>query len=207
MSQSAEPTEQQRDLPDVGSRLRELRKRQGVSARALADQLGISPSAVSQIERGVMRPSVSRLIAITDALDVPLAAVFDEASTNTETVDRLDSLPGGFALQRAGHSSTVTFDTGIVFRRLTPVRTPGADYFESTYPPGGTANPETSMFRHDGYEIGSVMSGELTIDFLDEKVVLGPGDAISYPCSKPHRIHNDGDTPAVARWLIIHPNA
>jgi transcriptional regulator with XRE-family HTH domain len=32
---------------------------------------------VSQIERGVMQPSVSRLIAITDGSDVPLTSVFD----------------------------------------------------------------------------------------------------------------------------------
>ena len=42
----------------LGARLRELRTASGVSLRALAARLGISPSAVSQIERGVMRPSV-----------------------------------------------------------------------------------------------------------------------------------------------------
>ena len=61
----------------LGARLRELRTASGVSLRALAARLGISPSAVSQIERGVMRPSVSRLIAYVGAIDVPLSAVFE----------------------------------------------------------------------------------------------------------------------------------
>src|SRR3569833_753494 len=61
---------------ELGARLRELRLQSGTSLRALARELGISASAVSQIERGVMRPSVSRLIAFVSALGVPLSAVF-----------------------------------------------------------------------------------------------------------------------------------
>lgn len=186
---------------DVGVRLRDLRKREGMSARALAARLGISPSAVSQIERGVMRPSVSRLIAITDALGVPLAAVFD---TSVEPLAEVEATAGGFALVRAGQSSSVTLESGVLFRRVSPGRTPGIDYFESTYPPGASAHAEMGLFRHDGYEVGTVVSGELTIDFDAERVILRPGDSISYPCSVPHRIHNTGDEDAVARWLIVH---
>lgn len=185
----------------VGARLRELRTQQRMSARALADQLGISPSAVSQIERGVLQPSVSRLIAITDALEVPLASVFD---VRADPAAALEATAGGFALQRADHSSAVTLASGVTFRRLAPGSTPGVDYFESTYPPGATAHAEPDLFRHDGYEVGTMISGELTIDFDAERVILRPGDAISYPCSHPHRIHNTGAEDAVARWLIVH---
>ena len=189
--------------PGVGVRLRLLRKQQGLSARALADRLGISPSAVSQIERGVLQPSVSRLIAITDALDVPLASVFD---AKTDIVAEVEATTGGFALQRADHASKVVLDSGVRFRRLSPGRTPGVDYFESTYPPGSTAHGDDELFRHEGYEIGTMTSGELTIDFDDERVILGAGDAISFPCSRPHRIHNTGAVDAVAQWLIVHPD-
>ena len=186
---------------DVGARLRDLRHQQGMSARTLARALGISPSAVSQIERGVLQPSVSRLIAMTDALGVPLAAVFD---TSSDPVAETIATVGGFALQRADQASVVTLETGVTFRRLSPGRTPGVDYFESTYPPGSTAHDEGSLFRHDGYEVGTIISGELTIDFDEERVVLRAGDAISYPCSRPHRLHNTGTEDTVAQWLIVH---
>ncbi|MFT4305858.1 MAG: helix-turn-helix domain-containing protein [Microbacterium sp.] len=185
----------------VGPRLRALRKEQGMSARALAATLGISASAISQIERGVMRPSVSRLIAITDALAVPLASVFDEQA---DIAEELSATAAGFALQRAEHSSVVMLDSGVTFRRLSPGATPGVDYFESTYPPGSTAHVEGELFRHDGYEVGTVIRGELTVDFGSERVVLRPGDAISYPCSRPHRLFNEGAQDAVAQWLIVH---
>lgn len=182
----------------VGERLRALRVARGMSARDLARRLGISPSAVSQIERGVMQPSVSRLIAITDELDVPLTSVFDPSGSQAPAT------PTSFGLRRAEHDTTIVLEDGVTFRRISPVPTPGVDYFESTYPPGATAHSDAGLFRHEGYEVGTVVSGELTVDFDDERVVLRPGDAISYPCSRPHRLHNTSSEPVVARWLIVH---
>ncbi|MDQ1123789.1 helix-turn-helix domain-containing protein [Microbacterium trichothecenolyticum] len=184
----------------VGARIRDLRQARGISARALAKTLGISPSAVSQIERGVMQPSVSRLIAITDALGVPLVAAFDPASDRPVE----PAGPSGFTLQRAGQSPDIVLDSGVSFRRLTPGSSPGVDYFESVYPPGAAAHGADGLFHHEGYEVGTVVAGELTIDFEAERVILRAGDAISYPCSVPHRLHNTGDVDAVAHWLIVH---
>ncbi len=62
----------------LGGRLRLMRLERGFGLRELAGRLGISVSAVSQIERGTLQPSVNRLLAIVSALDVPLARVFDE---------------------------------------------------------------------------------------------------------------------------------
>ena len=64
----------------LGGRLRALRQQRGFSLRELADRLEISVSAVSQIERGRLQPSVNRLLAIVSALGVPLARVFDESA-------------------------------------------------------------------------------------------------------------------------------
>jgi len=190
----------------LGARLRTLREERGMSARSLAKALGISASAVSQIERDVMRPSVSRLIAITDALGVPLADVFGSNGSDASARDEASGSEfAGFALTRAAQSPPMMLESGVTFRRLSPRSTAGLDFFESVYPPGSAAIGETDLFRHVGYEIGSVVSGELTIEFDDEVVVLAPGDSVSYPCSRPHRIRNASSRPAVATWLIVHP--
>src|ERR1700744_4437794 len=85
----------------LGARLRELRTGAGVSLRARAGRLGISPSAVSQIERGVMRPSVSRLIAYVGAIGVPLSAVFETG---------LEKAPEGSAGARAAEYTAAVAD-------------------------------------------------------------------------------------------------
>lgn len=184
----------------LGARLRTLRQQAGLSLREVADRLGISVSAVSQIERGVLRPSVNRLLAMTTVLGVPLARVFDESSR-----DRVSGASAsGYVLARAGEIGTVELAEGVLYRRLSPAETAGADFFESTYPPGSHADAAHGLITHRGYEVGTVELGELTIRFEHEEVVLGPGDSITYPCDVPHRIANHGEAIAVATWLIVH---
>jgi transcriptional regulator with XRE-family HTH domain len=187
----------------LGARLRELRTASGVSLRALAARLGISPSAVSQIERGVMRPSVSRLIAYVGAIGVPLSAVFE---TGIEKAPE-GSAPDGrfqFAIRRSWEVAPLKLGGGVTFRRLSPVPTAGAEFFESTYPPNSMSNAHGELLRHEGYEVGAVTAGELTVEFDTDVVTLAAGDSITFPCSRPHLISNRSAlVTAVATWLII----
>ncbi|KQQ03761.1 MULTISPECIES: helix-turn-helix domain-containing protein [unclassified Rathayibacter] len=184
------------DRERLGARLRDLRLASGMSLRALAGDLGISASAVSQIERGAMQPSVGRLIAMVGALGVPLSAVFDESAPAPALIET--------AVVRAGEVAPVTLDGGVLFRRLAPGPIDAVDFFESTYPPGSTSTAHRQFLRHDGFEVGTVTLGELTVEFEDEIVVLAAGDAITFPCERPHRMVNRGTGTAIATWLIVH---
>lgn len=185
------------DRERLGMRLRELRLASGMSLRALARELGISASAVSQIERGSMQPSVGRLIAIVGALGVPLAAVFEEEEAAPVSFE--------YAVARAGQVATVELDGGVLFRRLSPQKQDEFEFFESTYPPGATSTAHREFLRHDGFEVGTVTAGRLTIEFEEEIVILAPGDSITFPCERPHLMYNaDASEVAVATWLIVH---
>ncbi len=219
----------------LGARLRELRTASGVSLRALAARLGISASAVSQIERGVMRPSVSRLIAYVGAIGVPLSAVFEtgiekapEGSAGSHAArygagpyrvadhgaagqgpGREPAAPAGefpFAIRRSWEVAPLKLGGGVTFRRLSPVPTPGAEFFESVYPPNSMSNAHGELLRHEGYEVGTVTAGELTVEFDTDVVTLAAGDSITFPCSRPHLISNRSPlVTAVATWLIVNP--
>jgi transcriptional regulator with XRE-family HTH domain len=196
----------------LGARLRELRTGAGVSLRALAARLGISPSAVSQIERGVMRPSVSRLIAYVGAIGVPLSAVFEtgiEKAPEGSAGEDDAAAPAGqfqFAIRRSWEVAPILLGGGVTFRRLSPVPTQGVEFFESVYPPNSMSNAHGELLRHEGYEVGTVTAGELTVDFDTDVVTLAAGDSITYPCSRPHLIANrSATTTAIATWLIVNP--
>ncbi len=60
------------DYPQIGGGLRLRRRELGLSLRDLAERLGVSPSLISQIERGRANPSVSTLYAIVGELDISL---------------------------------------------------------------------------------------------------------------------------------------
>jgi transcriptional regulator with XRE-family HTH domain len=202
---TSDPDPEARTGELLGPRLRELRLQSGTSLRALARELGISASAVSQIERGIMRPSVSRLIAYVSALGVPLSAVFETG---------LEKEPEGggaveehrFAIRRSWEVAPIKLGGGVTFRRLAPVPTPGVEFFESIYPPNAISNAHGQFLKHEGYEVGTVTQGELTIEFESDIVTLAVNDSITFPCARPHIIGNRSKTvTAVATWLIVHP--
>lgn len=67
--------------PLVGERIRTARTSRGISLRALAREVAVSPSLISQIETGKCRPSVGTLYAIITALGVSIEEVFAAPTT------------------------------------------------------------------------------------------------------------------------------
>ncbi|TCB99092.1 XRE family transcriptional regulator [Micromonospora zingiberis] len=65
-----------KDLPDVGGFIRDLRRNAKISLRQLADQAGVSNPYLSQIERGLRRPSAEVLQQLASALRVSTPAMY-----------------------------------------------------------------------------------------------------------------------------------
>jgi transcriptional regulator with XRE-family HTH domain len=60
----------------LGARLRVHRQRLGLSVREVAGRIGVSPSFISQLETGKSQPSVARLYALTQLLDISIDDLF-----------------------------------------------------------------------------------------------------------------------------------
>jgi len=56
---------------DLGTNLREARKRAGLTQEEVAGRSGVHPTEVSRIEGGKRDPKVSTLIRLAHALGVP----------------------------------------------------------------------------------------------------------------------------------------
>lgn len=74
----ADPSSDRAALPEVGDRIRDRRQSMDMSVRELARRLTLSPSLISQIERGKATPSVATLYAITTELKMSLDELFSE---------------------------------------------------------------------------------------------------------------------------------
>ena len=82
-AETAAPAEITADPADeIGARLASARLSRGIKVTALARLVGVSPSLISQIERGQSRPSVSTLFALAEALDVPVDAFFRDGDAS-----------------------------------------------------------------------------------------------------------------------------
>lgn len=66
-------------LPDVGSFIKEQRERSALSIRKLAELTGVSNPYLSQIERGLRRPSADILRSIAGALSIRTETLYEQA--------------------------------------------------------------------------------------------------------------------------------
>ena len=66
----------------VGEKLKERRKLLGLSQTELADMLGISFQQIQKYEKGKNRISASRLVDLSNVLDVNITYFFNEIPTN-----------------------------------------------------------------------------------------------------------------------------
>ncbi len=200
----------------------------------LARQVGVTPSLISQIERGLSRPSVSTLFAIAQALDVPVDAFFREPPQSAAAGVQPDGLPGTSGPGGRGRSAV----PGAAAARAPARPGQGAVPADGRYVvrqggravidiEGGVrwerltrttldhldffelvyepgAESHPRQYTHPGTEMVLVMSGCLEITVGFERYLLKPGDSIDFPSSMPHRYVNPGAETARAVTVILY---
>jgi transcriptional regulator with XRE-family HTH domain len=193
---------------DLGRLIRAERLGQGLGLREMARRLGISASALSQIETGKAQPSVSKLFDIVNLLGLSVDGLLaGEGGARTSQVTVTRGRGGYFSLQRAGEHESIQLESGVLWTRLTAGSFPGVEFLHIEYRPGACSSHEGSFMRHAGQEFGYLLSGRLRVDVGFERHLLGPGDSISFPATTPHRLSNDGAEPAQAVWCILGRHA
>lgn len=61
----------------IGNRIKELRKKKGLSQEQLSEKADITPNYLSRIERGTENPTLDMFIRLADALGVEIWELFD----------------------------------------------------------------------------------------------------------------------------------
>jgi transcriptional regulator with XRE-family HTH domain len=203
--------------PTLGGNLRQARLERGLSLRALARLLEVSPSLVSQIETGRIQPSVRTLYAIVSELGVSLDDVFrpEEPEPESAPAENGAAAPppeprvvrlrqdGGRFVQRAAERDAIDLETGVRWERLTTHDVAGVEFLYVVYPPGSESAPADALVRHSGRELGFVRTGVLHVTLGFEEYVLGPGDSVSFESTLPHRLHNEGTEVVTAVWIVL----
>jgi transcriptional regulator with XRE-family HTH domain len=199
----------------IGERLRAERERMGLSLRKMATRLKISPSALSQIETGRSRPSVSTLYALVSELGISFDALFAaEAPVRQNEPAKATTRQDGITVrsmnheldeivQRADSRKTIQLESGVLWERLNPTGDRDVEFLEVTYDVGGASSAGETYMRHSGREYGLVVSGQLKVTVGFDEFELAPGDSICFDSSVPHRLETIGDKPAKAIWFVI----
>jgi transcriptional regulator with XRE-family HTH domain len=188
----------------IGERLRAARQEKGMTVRGIAELVGLSPSLISQIERDKVNPSVSTLWSLVSVLGLTMSDVFpDEARRPSSSEQPVIPLAPGGPVTTPGDRSTINLETGVQWERLTAGSDALVEFLMLVYPPGAASCDADSLMRHSGKEYGYVLSGRLGVCVGFDEYELGPGMAISFDASSPHRLWAIGESPAEALWVVV----
>ena len=94
-------------------------------------------------------------------------------------------------------------DTGVVWEQLATNTAHQLDFIEIIYPPASSTNDER-MLRHDGFEYGYLLEGELEVTFGFETFMLHAGEALGLNSSVPHLFRNLRHHPGPGIWFVHH---
>ncbi len=204
----------------IGSRIREARLASGMSLRELARQLGVSPSFVSQLENDKSQPSVATLYMMSQLLGLSLDGLFADAAPEppepasvitarrSDLGSPADAWPDDegsrISIVHPTGRARIVLDSGVYWEQLAATNDPGIDFIEIYYPPGSSSTNDGHMLRHEGYEYGYLIEGQLTITFGFDTYEIRAGDSVGYQSSVPHLLTNNGTTPARGIWTVHH---
>ncbi len=181
-------------LNQIGRMLKLYREKTGRNQGEIATQAGISVSMLSQIERGMVSPSIDTLVMVCQALDLDPADLFKKLSNNRQV-----------RIHHHGERLTMA-NEGVRYEQLMSISRGfyQMELFLLMMDPGHKTT--LSGKGHEGVEIGYVLEGSaiLHIDGID--YTLCKGDSMSFSSHLVHQLSNHGPETFKSVWSISPPH-
>jgi transcriptional regulator with XRE-family HTH domain len=177
----------------IGDRVAEARRSRRWTLDQLAAAAGVSRRMVVNVEQGAANPSVGTLLRLGDALGVGLPALVAPPAAGPVEVTR--------------HGDGAVLWTGEFGGRGTLVagtRPPDVlELWDWTLSPGDRHAGEAHATGTK--ELVQVQEGTVTVGVEGREVVLGSGDAVSFPGDVAHSYRNAGTGPARFSLAVFEP--
>lgn len=200
ITESAE-SHQLRDAPDnptqfVGSNLRRLRTRRGLSMERLSKLSHVSRAMLSQIELGQSVPTIGTLWRVAKALGVPFSALIAESAAQKDCV----------VLRRSNSKVLHSQDGGFTSRALYPVdERHQVEFYELALSALREERAEAHAAGTREYLV--VVEGSVEISARGEVHLLREGDSIAFLADVPHAYKNTGVSRALMYLVMTYATA
>jgi DNA-binding transcriptional MerR regulator/mannose-6-phosphate isomerase-like protein (cupin superfamily) len=172
----------------IGTRLRQMRIRRGLSLAQVAKAAGISVGFLSAIERSQMSASIGTLRRLARFHKTNILDFFDPAESNSRLVR-----PRGRKVLEAG--------PGVRMELLAWGNTVMEPHLFRIAPNSGSGE----SYAHEGEEFLLVLRGELQLALDGEEFRLKSGDSFYFESATPHHWKNPGRAETWVLWVNTPP--
>jgi transcriptional regulator with XRE-family HTH domain len=182
-------------IPLLGRVLKTYREKTGRRQGDVASKAGISVSMLSQIERGMVAPSIETLMAVCSVLNLDVSRLFRMIGADENYVrihhrgERLRNEAKGVRYEQLMTSTQGSWPCEMFLLEVAPGR-------GTSFRGGG----------HEGVEMGYVLSGEAVLTVDAAEYMVRPGDSIYFSSHLPHQVRNSGRKTFRAVWSISPPH-
>lgn len=179
---------------NIGEKIKELRKEQGMSIAELARKAELSSGLISQIERNIVTPSIVSLWKIAQSLQVSVGYFFDEDIKDiTNPIVKKDE-----------RKKILVSNNNAIYELLSPDLNRKIEFLYITIKPGDYSSKD--FVTHEGEECGIVIKGRLMVKMKDREYILEEGDSIYFDSTIPHKYINIGEEVCESIWAMTPPS-
>lgn len=173
---------------EVGTRIKRVRDQKGMTLRDVARRAGVSPTLISDIERGKTSPTIKSLAKISSALDETIVTFIQESpATSVTHTDRDNQVS---MISSRGDIEMTTLSGGISGSRIDVVRVSYGPRYERKRP-----------LVHEGEKCAYVLKGAIEVEIDDKRYTVRAGETIHFDGRLPHRVRNPRRSVAEVIWV------
>ncbi len=176
----------------IGEKIKELRKRNGLTQQELADRCELSKGFISQVERELTSPSIATLIDILECLGTNIKDFFNE-QIDENIVFKKDDV---FSLENKDLNHVIHW---IIPNAQKNIMEP----IIIELGPGGSSKVEDP---HDGEEFGYVLSGSIHLYLGKNHYRVRKGESFTFKPDMTHYITNASKGKTTLLWVSCPPS-
>ncbi|KIL14447.1 cupin domain-containing protein [Bacillus safensis] len=175
---------------DIGKKIAKYRKAKGFSSKELANLSGITPSMLSQIERGLANPSIQTLKILAKNLNIPTFMFFLE---DTETSN---------LIIKPNERKKMIVDN-LSYELLTPDLNGEMATVIMNVPPNSASSEK--LMEHHSEEIAYILQGKIKVYLNEDEYILETGDSVKIPTNLRHKWENPFKENAIVLFSVTPP--
>ena len=175
----------------VGQRLKEDRKKKGLTLKDLSEQTGISISLLSNIERNVSSPTLVNLNKIVEVLGTQIQDYLSEENKQLHILAKSSDFHEVLHL-KSGTVFDLALCGGKPYKCIRIFIKP-----DNRMPEYSLGLPESNF--------AFIYKGIMKLEINNQAYVAHPGDVLFVPGNVPHMFCNESDEECISYWFAVQP--